>query len=52
MHKCCLMFGKQTGAFSFCDLQYHSIQLLDYYEIAMTLINTIAIMSRIEERQD
>ena len=46
------MFSKQTG--TFCDLQllYHTIQLLDYCEISMTLINTIAIMSQIVERQD
>ena len=50
MRKCYFMVSKQTGAF--CDLQYHSIQLLDYCEIGMTLINTIAIMSQIVERQD
>ena len=50
MHKCYFMFSKETGAF--CDLQYHSIQLLDYCEITMALMNTIAIMSQIVERQD
>ena len=50
MHKCYFMLSKQTGAFY--DLQYHSIQLLDYCETAMALINTIGIMSQIVERQD
>ena len=46
-----LLNGSTKLTDTYCGFQYHTIQCLGYCKIAMTLINTIAIMSQIVGRQ-